>query len=127
EGAPVSDPAPAEPMPAPPAPDFSHGSEPAGQPYAPEHTDAPDQAYDSASPPASTEAFPPSSEGFDVAALPPEERELHRRADRVAKVAMQDIKMLHPDQVSLGKERKDLCARLSDDIERARKEYDRRF
>ena len=45
----------------------------------------------------------------------------------VAKVAMQDIKMLRPDQVALGKERKDLCARLGDDIERARKEYDRRF
>ena len=75
----------------------------------------------------SADPLPQSAEGFDVAALVPEERELHRRADRVAKVAMQDIKMLRPDQVSLGKERKDLCARLGDDIERARKEYDRRF
>jgi hypothetical protein len=77
-----------------------------------------------------SDAPPPSMEGtggFDVSALVPEERELHRRADRVAKVAMQDIKMLRPDQVSLGRERKDLCSRLGDDIERARKEYDRRF
>ena len=64
---------------------------------------------------------------FDLTALPADQQELHRRANRVAKVSMQDIKMLRPDQVSLGKERKDLCARLGDDIERARKEYDRRF
>jgi hypothetical protein len=64
---------------------------------------------------------------FDLAGLPADERDLHRRADRVAKVAMQDIKMLHPDQVRLGKERKDLCRRLHDDIEKAHKEYERRF
>lgn len=64
---------------------------------------------------------------FDLAALRQEERDLHRRADRVAKVAMQDIKMLHPDEVKLGKENHDLCVRLRDDIERARREYDRRF
>jgi hypothetical protein len=59
--------------------------------------------------------------------LPAEEQELHRRANRVAKVSMQDIKMLRPDQVQLGKENNDLCLRLRDDIERAHKEYDRRF
>jgi hypothetical protein len=64
---------------------------------------------------------------FDIAALPQDQRDLHRRADRVAKVAMQDIKMLRPDQVKLGKEHRDLCMRLHDDIEKARKEYDRRF
>jgi hypothetical protein len=75
----------------------------------------------------SVEALPQAQEGFDLESLRPEERELHRRADRVAKVAMQDIKMLRPDQVNLGRERKDLCARLRDDIEKARREYDRRF
>jgi len=66
-------------------------------------------------------------EAFDIAMLAPEEQELHRRANRVAKVSMQDIKMLRPDQVQLGKENNDLCLRLRDDIERAHKEYDRRF
>ncbi|GAC1702365.1 MAG: hypothetical protein NVS9B4_07600 [Candidatus Acidiferrum sp.] len=64
---------------------------------------------------------------FDVHRLSPEEQELHRRANRVAKVSMQDIKMLHPDQVRLGRENKDLCIRLKDDIEKAHREYDRRF
>jgi hypothetical protein len=64
---------------------------------------------------------------FDINALPADEQEMHRRANRVAKVSMQDIKLLRPDQVRLGREHKDLCTRLRDDIEKARKEYDRRF
>lgn len=64
---------------------------------------------------------------FDVTRLPPEEQELHRRANRVAKVAMQDIQLLKPDEVRQGRERKDLCTRLRNELDRARKEYDRRF
>jgi uncharacterized damage-inducible protein DinB len=64
---------------------------------------------------------------FNLDLLPPEEQELHRRAFRVAKVSMQDIRMLRPEDVRLGRENKDLCYRLRDDIEKAHKEYDRRF
>ncbi len=64
---------------------------------------------------------------FDPATLPTELRDLHRRASRVAKVAMQDIKLLHPKDVRLGRENKDICHRLRSDIDKARKEYDRRF
>jgi hypothetical protein len=64
---------------------------------------------------------------FDVASLPADQQELHRRANRVAKVSMQDIKMLRPADVTAGKENHDLCVRLRDDIERAHKEYERRF
>jgi hypothetical protein len=64
---------------------------------------------------------------FNVSRLSPEEQELHRRANRVAKVSMQDIKMLRPEQVRIGREKKDLCIRLKDDIEKAHREYDRRF
>src|SRR5690348_3464425 len=67
------------------------------------------------------------AEDFDVNQLSPEEQELHKRANRVAKVSMQDIKMLRPEQVRLGREKKDLCIRLKDDIEKAHREYDRRF
>jgi len=65
--------------------------------------------------------------GFDVNRLSPEEQELHRRANRVAKVSMQDIKMLRPEQVRQGRENRDICIRLKDDIEKAHREYDRRF
>jgi uncharacterized damage-inducible protein DinB len=64
---------------------------------------------------------------FNLDLLPPEEQELHRRAFRVAKVCMQDIRMLRPEDVRVGRENKDLCFRLRDDIEKAHKEYDRRF
>ncbi|PYT54596.1 MAG: hypothetical protein DMG43_05715, partial [Acidobacteria bacterium] len=70
---------------------------------------------------------PEFGEEFDVNRLSPEEQELHRRANRVAKVSMQDIKMLRPEQVRLGRQNKDLCIRLKDDIEKAHREYDRRF
>jgi uncharacterized damage-inducible protein DinB len=64
---------------------------------------------------------------FNLDVLAPEEQELHRRAFRVAKVSMQDIRMLRPEDVRAGRENKDLCFRLRDDIEKAHKEYDRRF
>jgi len=64
---------------------------------------------------------------FDINRLTPEEQELHRRANRVAKVSMQDIKMLRPEQVRLGRQHRDICIRLKDDIEKAHREYDRRF
>jgi len=66
-------------------------------------------------------------EEFDVSRLSAEEQEMHRRANRVAKVSMQDIKMLKPEQVKLGRQNKDICKRLSDDIDKAHKEYERRF
>jgi len=68
-----------------------------------------------------------TAEAFDLGSLPREEQELHRRANRVAKVAMQDIKLLQPKEVRLGREHKDICIRLRVDIDKARKEYDRRF
>jgi hypothetical protein len=67
------------------------------------------------------------SKTFDVAALSPEMQDLHKRANRVAKVAMQDIKLLQPKEVRAGREHKDICTRLKVDIDKARKEYDRRF
>jgi hypothetical protein len=76
---------------------------------------------------AGLDELPPVAAAFDVSALPVEEQELHRRANRVAKVSMQDIKLLRPNDVKLGKDQKDLCVRLRDDIEKAHREYDRRF
>ena len=40
---------------------------------------------------------------------------------------MQDIKLLRPKDVHLGREHKDICTRLRSDLDKARKEYDRRF
>jgi hypothetical protein len=80
--------------------------------------------------PATAQAAPEAvaeEKPFDVAALPTEQQEMHKRANRVAKVAMQDIKLLQPKEVRAGRENKDICKRLKVDIDKARKEYDRRF
>jgi hypothetical protein len=73
------------------------------------------------------EAAIAATEAFDVASLPAEMQDLHRRANRVAKVAMQDIKLLRPKDVRLAREQKDICSRLRGELDKARKEYDRRF
>ena len=73
------------------------------------------------------EAAIAATEAFDVASLPVEMQDLHRRANRVAKVAMQDIKLLRPKDVRAAREHKDICSRLRSDLDKARKEYDRRF
>ncbi|HUJ41935.1 MAG TPA: hypothetical protein VLW54_15440 [Candidatus Acidoferrales bacterium] len=64
---------------------------------------------------------------FRVEDLPAEQQELHRRANRHAKVSMQDIYLLRPKDVQLARQNKDICVRLRGDIEKARKEYVRRF
>jgi hypothetical protein len=104
------------------------GTAPSSEPEAPAFSEA--MAMSDKEPLAESdlsEELPPEEKGFDVLALSPGEQEMHRRANRVAKVSMQDVKMLRPKDVVLGKEHKDICIRLRDDIEKARKEYDRRF
>ncbi len=108
----------------------------AAQVASPEAVGAAKPGGDGAAPDSGGVAEPPAEElvevgellgAFDVASLSPEEQRMHRRANRVAKVSMQDIRLLRPEQVRLGCEHKDLCLRLRDDIEKAHKEYDRRF
>jgi hypothetical protein len=94
-----------------------------------EETEAPEKVVldDSADQVAEEVAEQAAAAEFDIAALSAEEQELHRRANRVAKVSMQDIKLLKPEQTRLGREHNDLCVRLRDDIEKAHVEYERRF
>ena len=129
--APERPPAPQRPMPSQPVPKAAQApvapvtEEPA---VAEIELDAEPEPLELMEPTAAALASEPEFEGeFDVNRLSPEEQELHRRANRVAKVSMQDIKMLRPEQVRLGRQNKDLCIRLKDDIEKAHREYDRRF
>ena len=93
---------------------------------------APSHAAPVAVEPAPAVQAPPATHAepaapFDLNALPTDLQELHRRAKRVAKVAMQDIKMLKPKDVRQARENKEICVKLRDDLDKARKEYDRRF
>lgn len=122
--APAAAPEPVRPTPTAQTPMAAAPAQPA--PVAEHHQAPPSQA------PIKLEAVPVEESTelaaeFDVNHLSAEEQELHRRANRVAKVSMQDIKMLRPEQVRLGRENKDICIRLKDDIEKAHREYDRRF
>ena len=125
---PEAPPAPTRPVSPVPEPEAAHS--PAAAPTHPVPVEPADYDLE----PTKDAPLPVESEGsvtsdveFDINRLTTEEQELHRRANRVAKVSMQDIKMLRPEQVKLGRENKDLCIRLKDDIEKAHREYDRRF
>jgi hypothetical protein len=127
---PASTPAPpTKPAPAPPTPAAIPPPQAVKEPVhaAPEPPEPPlPEAFEEEV--AAAPAAEPEPEGeFNVSRLSAEEQELHRRANRVAKVSMQDIKMLRPEQVRLGRENKDICIRLRDDIDKAHREYDRRF
>jgi hypothetical protein len=76
---------------------------------------------------AAAEPAPVEAPGFDPSSLPQEEQDLHRRANRVAKVSMQDVLLMRPEEVRIGRQQKDLCRRLRNDLDKARKEYERRF
>ena len=129
--APETPPAPPRPMPSQPAPKAAQAPVAPvaeGPAVAEIELNAEPEPLELMEPTAAALASEPEFEGeFDVNRLSPEEQELHRRANRVAKVSMQDIKMLRPEQVRLGRQNKDLCIRLKDDIEKAHREYDRRF
>ena len=127
-------PAPAQPVPkaavAPPAPPppAARVVQEVIEELEPAELELPPEPIPAMEPTAAAMASDPDLDGeFDVNRLSAEEQELHRRANRVAKVSMQDIKMLRPEQVRLGRQNKDLCVRLKDDIEKAHREYDRRF
>jgi hypothetical protein len=118
--------------PLPRAPDPMAASGPASMRQAvpvepPGHDFVPTESHESSVELEVAETAVAAGDAFDTNQLTPEEQELHRRANRVAKVSMQDIKMLRPEQVRLGREHKDICIRLKDDIEKAHREYDRRF
>jgi hypothetical protein len=127
--APAAAPEPVRPSPAVPTPMAAAPVAPAPQHHAPPPPPLVHASIELEPVPIPSGAEEPAelSADFDVNHLSAEEQELHRRANRVAKVSMQDIKMLRPEQVRLGRENKDLCIRLKDDIEKAHREYDRRF
>ncbi|MHB8540026.1 MAG: hypothetical protein ACYDCD_03660 [Candidatus Acidiferrales bacterium] len=104
-----------------------HAEEPAVEAATPYHEEVAAEAEAAVEEGTPEVVAAPEPVAFDVAALPKDEQDLHKRANRVAKVSMQDIKMLRPEDVRKGCEQKDICVRLRSEIDKARKEYDRRF
>lgn len=68
--------------------------------------------------------------GSAVAAAPalsPEEAEIHRKAQRFARLLMDEIKLYNQAKVSEGRKHKDLYDRLKEDIEKSRATYLKRY
>jgi len=57
----------------------------------------------------------------------PEEREVHVRAQRFARLLVDEIKLYNQDKVADGRASRDLYDRLKDDIEKSRASYNKRY
>ncbi len=95
--------------------------------HAPRHTAAPTAA---AQPVAMAEssasaAAAPATDPF--AGLSPEDADLHRKAQRFARLLVDEIKLYNQVKVSEGRKNKDLYDRLKEDIEKSRGTYQKRY
>ncbi len=79
---------------------------------------APVAAMAAAAPARATDAF---------AQLSPEDAEIHRKAQRFARLLMDEIKLYNQAKVAEGRKNKDLYDRLRDDIEKSRSTYGKRY
>jgi hypothetical protein len=89
--------------------------------------------------PAPAEAPAPSAEPVSAAAaaaapatdpfshMPPEDAEVHRKAQRFARLLVDEIKLYNQAKVAEGRKNKDLYDRLKEDIEKSRATYQKRY
>jgi hypothetical protein len=59
--------------------------------------------------------------------LSPEDQEVHRKAQRFARLLVDEIKLYNQAKVSEGRKDKDLYDRLKDTIEKSRVTYQKRY
>jgi hypothetical protein len=62
-----------------------------------------------------------------VAAVSPEDQEVHRKAQRFARLLVDEIKLYNQAKVSEGRKKKDLYDRLKETIEKSRSTYQKRY
>jgi hypothetical protein len=80
--------------------------------------------------PAPMAAAAAAGAGSAVAAAPalsPEEAEVHRKAQRFARLLMDEIKLYNQAKVAEGRKNRDLYDRLKEDIEKSRATYQKRY
>jgi hypothetical protein len=74
---------------------------------------------------ASAAAPAPAADAF--ASLSPEDAEVHRKAQRFARLLVDEIKLYNQVKVAEGRKNKDLYDRLQEDIEKSRATYQKRY
>ena len=62
-----------------------------------------------------------------IAKMPPEQSEVHRKAQRFARLLVDEIKLYNQAKVSDGRKNRDLYDRLKEDIEKSRATYLKRY
>jgi len=117
----VSEPAASEKFEAPPVQTVSSFSDPFAA-HAPKHVVA-TPVVEPASMTAAAAA--PATDAF--AHLSPEEAEVHRKAQRFARLLMDEIKLYNQAKVAEGRKHKDLYDRLREDIDKSRSTYHKRY
>ena len=70
-------------------------------------------------------AAAPAADAF--AHLSPEDAEIHRKAQRFARLLMDEIKLYNQAKVAEGRKHKDLYDRLKEDIDKSRSTYHKRY
>jgi len=76
---------------------------------------------------ASAAASAPGAAADPFAGLSPEDADTHRKAQRFARLLVDEIKLYNQAKVAEGRRNKDLYDRLKDDIEKSRSSYQKRY
>jgi len=76
---------------------------------------------------ASASAAAPATAADPFAGMPPEDAETHRKAQRFARLLVDEIKLYNQAKVAEGRRHKDLYDRLKEDIEKSRSTYQKRY
>lgn len=94
--------------------------------HAPLHS-AKAQHIPEAAPAAMAAAAGAGSAAAAAPAMSPEEADIHRKAQRFARLLMDEIKLYNQAKVAEGRKNRDLYDRLKEDIEKSRSTYQKRY
>jgi hypothetical protein len=76
---------------------------------------------------ASAAASAPAAAADPFAGMSPEDAETHRKAQRFARLLVDEIKLYNQAKVAEGRRNRDLYDRLKEDIEKSRSTYQKRY
>jgi hypothetical protein len=95
--------------------------------HAPRHTAAEVVEVSAHAAAASAGGAAPGAAADSFADLSPEDADTHRKAQRFARLLVDEIKLYNQAKVAEGRRNKDLYDRLKDDIEKSRSSYQKRY
>ena len=88
---------------------------------------APPWARDSEPEPEPESTAAADDDADDMAEMSPEDADVHRKAQRFARLLMDEVKLYNQAKVAEGRKNKDLYDRLKEDIEKSRATFQKRY